>query len=152
MFVLLGVALLCAILFIVVICSFAQMPLWNDKIIYNEDGTVKEKIVGVNNYKRSFNRNGSGEGLPEMPKFLTVTTDITSVNNNVEERTVCKETMFYVPIQYTGDTSLETLRENKTFNTERNFNIIVNLCKALGYAAVAMQAIHIALCAVVKEQ
>lgn len=152
MYILLGVAILCAILFLVTIYCFAQMPLANDKIIYNEDGTVKEKIMGVNNYIRAFDKQQSGEGLPEMPNYLMVGTDISRINNTAVEKTVCKKTIFYVPIQYMGDTPLETLRESKTFNTERNFNIVVTLSKVFGYMAIAVQAIHIALCVVVKEQ
>lgn len=152
MYILIGVAILCAILFIVTIYSFAQMPIYNDQVIYNEDGSVKETIMGVNSYKRQFNKNGTGEGLPEMPKFLIVTTEIQSIHNQAVEKTVCKESMFYVPILYTGNTPLETLRENKTYNTQRNFNMVVNLSKVFGYISVAVQAVYLTLCVVVKEQ
>ena len=43
MYILIGAAILCAILFIVTIYSFAQMPLSNDITVYNEDGTKYEK-------------------------------------------------------------------------------------------------------------
>ena len=152
MYILIGVAILLTILFLVTIYSFAQMPLTNDKIIYNEDGTVKEKIMGVTSYIREFNKNGNGEGLPEMPKFLTVVEETKNDHNNVVKKNVCKETMFYIPIKYTGNTPLETLKASKTFNTERNFNTVVVLCKVFGYTALAVQAAYVALCVVVKEQ
>lgn len=142
MYILIGVAILCAILFIVTIYCFAQMPLWNDK-----DG-----VMGVNSYIRSFNKQESGEGLPEMPKYLVVKKDIVSVGNKPVEKTICEQSMFYVPILYTGNTPLETLRANKTFNTERNFNTVVVLCKVFGYLSVAVQAAYVALCVVVKEK
>ena len=159
MYILIGVAILCAVLFLVTIYAFAQMPIYNDQVIYNEDGTVKEKISGTKSYMTTFKNtitygNGSTsiEDLPEMPKFLAVKQKIESINNKATEVTVCEKTMFYVDIVHTGNTSLETLRENKTYNTVRNFNIIVTLSKVFGYMAVAVQAVYLTLCVVVKEQ
>ena len=152
MYILIGVAILCAILFIVTIYFFAEMPLYNNQVIYNEDGSVKETIMGASKYMQDFNTAGSGEGLPEMPKYLVVKTELTRINNQAVEKTVCKESIFYIRIEYTGNTPLETLRANKTFNTQRNFNIIVTLSKVFGYMAVAVQAVYLTLCVVVKEQ
>ena len=154
MYILIGAAILCAILFIVTIYSFAQMPLSNDITVYNEDGTINKEqtVMGVNNYIIAFDKQGSGEGLPEMPKFLQVVTKSIRVGSNVVEKTVCEKTMFYVPIFNAGDTPLETLRADKKFNTQRNFDIIVNLCKVFGYMSIAVQAVYLTLCVVVKEQ
>ena len=152
MYILIGVAILCAILFLVTIYFFAQMPIYNDVVIFNEDGTVKETIMGVNSYTRAFDKQQSGEGLPEMPKYLMPATEIVREGNKAVERTVCKKTIFYVPIQHTGNTPLETLRASKTFNTVRNFNIIVTLSKVFGYMSVAVQAAYLTLCVVVKEK
>lgn len=154
MYILIGVAILCAILFLVTIYVFAQMPLSNDITVYNEDGTINKEqtIMGVNNYILAFDKQGSGEGLPEMPKFLQVVTKTINVGSEVEERIVCEKTMFYVPIFHAGDTPLETLRADKKFNTQRNFNTVVVLSKVFGYMAVAVQAVYLTLCVVVKEK
>ncbi len=148
MYILLAVAIVCAILFIVTIYFFAQMPLWNDK-----DG-----VMGGQSYIRQFNKvqvsNADEPTLleTEMPKYLTITKQIVTENNKGVTKFVCEESMFYIRIQYTGNTSLETLRANKTYNTERNFNTVVVLCKVFGYISVAVQAAYIALCTVVKEK
>lgn len=142
MYILLAAAIICAILFIVTIYCFAQMPLWNDK-----DG-----VMGVNNFIRAFNKDSQSPTLPEVPKYLSITTETSFVNGKLIEKEVCKESMFYVRILNMGNTPLETLRENKTFNTERNFNTVVVLCKVFGYISVAVQAAYVALCVVVKEK
>ena len=157
MYILIGVAILCAVLFIVTIYAFAQMPVYNDIVVYNEDGSVKEKISGTKSYMTKFtntvtNGKGSIDDLPEMPKYLIVKTEIKRINNKATEVTVCEKSMFFVEINDKGNVPLETLRANKEFNTVRNFNIIVNLCKVFGYMSIAVQAVYLTLCVVVKEQ
>ena len=157
MYILIGVAILCAILFLVTIYAFAQMPIYNDVVIYNEDGSVKEVIGGTKSYMTKFTNTvtygkGTIDDLPEMPKFLVVKQKIESIGNKATEVTVCEKSMFYVDINDKGNVPLETLRANKEFNTVRNFNIIVNLCKVFGYMSIAVQAVYLTLCVVVKEQ
>ena len=157
MYILIGVAILCAILFLVTIYFFAEMPVYNDIVIYNEDGSVKERISGVDSYLTKFrntvtNGKGSIEDLPEMPKYLVVKQEVNRINNQRVEQTVCEGSMFFVEINDKTGTPLETLRQKKEFNTVRNFNIIVNLCKVFGYMSIAVQAAYLTLCVVVKEQ
>ncbi len=149
MYILLAIALVCAILFVATIYFFAEMPLYNDK-----DG-----VMGTANYIRQFNKLQKSnaedpvyvEGV-DMPNYLTVVQETVTENNTAVTKYVCKESIFWIRIQYTGNTPVETLRENKTYNTERNFNAVVVWCKVFGYMAVAVQAAYIALCAVVKEK
>lgn len=157
MYILIGVAILCAILFLVAIYFFAEMPVYNDIVIFNEDGTVKEKISGVDSYKTKFrntvtNGKGSIEDLPEMPKYLVIKKEVNRIGNQAVEQTVCEASIFFVEINDKTGTPLETLRANKEYNTVRNFNIIVTLSKVFGYMAVAVQAVYLTLCVVVKEQ
>lgn len=117
-YILLGAAIVLMILFLVTIYCFALMPLRADADRYIrqfKNATTPEEI----------------EALGEMPKYLTIKTDVYT------DKQTCEYSMLYVVI---GDENID------------QFNSSVVLFKVLGYCAIALQALYTVSCVVIKEK
>ncbi|MBQ3067389.1 MAG: hypothetical protein IJD18_05100 [Clostridia bacterium] len=129
MCILVVVAIVCAVLFVVVIGQFAQMP--------NFYGNAAEGTVGASDYMTKFNLTQRGdnigvwpEGFPkeEMPKYLEVI--------NVDGKLVCQGSMMFIKI---------------THDNVQTYNTICTTFTICGYVMIALSALYFVMCLFVDE-